>query len=87
MVEQSKGTAAKLTTQANNDLQNVIKCMKDSQSQITEHMDNTTEWSQCMTCELNRRSEDVQKFLNDELKKDIPTGYITRIIISSSSDP
>ena len=61
--------------------------MKDSQSQMTENMDNTTEWSQCMTCELNRRSEDVQKFLNDELKKDIPTGYITHKIISSSSDP
>ena len=48
--------------------------MEVTQSEMTKQIDGVTEWSQCLTCELNRRSTDVENFLTDELKKDIPTG-------------
>lgn len=58
--------------------------MEVSQSQMTEQIDHVTEWSQCLTCELNRRTEDVQNFLVDEIKKDIPTGYSFYICVITS---
>lgn len=45
-----------------------------SQSTMTEQCDHIADWSKCFSCELNRRTTEVQVFLTEELKKDIPTG-------------
>ena len=77
LVDKSKDAIDKLTTQTNQDHKEFVDCTEVSQSQMTEQIDNVTEWSQCMSCELNRRSTDVQNFLLEELKKDVPTGCTT----------
>ncbi|XP_076102450.1 kinesin-like protein KIF11 [Mytilus galloprovincialis] len=74
LTDHSKQSTDKLVSCANQDHTEVVKHMEVSQSQMTEQIDHVTEWSQCLTCELNRRTEDVQNFLVDEIKKDIPTG-------------
>ncbi|XP_063432848.1 kinesin-like protein KIF11 [Mytilus trossulus] len=74
LTDHSKESTDKLVSSANQDHTEEVKHMEVSQSLMTEQIDHVTEWSQCLTCELNRRTEDVQNFLVDEIKKDIPTG-------------
>ncbi|XP_052099395.1 kinesin-like protein KIF11 [Mytilus californianus] len=74
LTDHSKESTDKLISHANQNHTEVVKHMEVSQSQMTEQIDHVTEWSQCLTCELNRRTEDIQNFLAEEIKKDIPTG-------------
>ena len=50
--------------------------MQDRQTDMETQAPFTADWSNNMSADLEKHSSDVEAFLQEELKKDIPTGKI-----------
>lgn len=48
--------------------------VRERQDDLENHCSYISGWSQSMTTGLQQCGQDVDKFLNEELQKDIPTG-------------
>lgn len=74
--ELHKEESGKMASSVQSNHAEEVSQVEISQSQMTEQNDNVVDWSKCMSCDLNRRTTELQAFLTEELKKDIPTGNI-----------
>lgn len=76
LTTESEKSGDSLVSQLKDDEQRWLTDTKDSQTHMKVQMQNTSEWSNNMSADLQEHTVDVEKFLSDELRKDVPTGKV-----------
>ncbi|XP_060073032.1 kinesin-like protein KIF11 [Ylistrum balloti] len=64
----------KLVSQMGENLQQWATQTQDRQTEMETQAQFTSDWSNNMSAELQKHSQDAETFLHEELRKDIPTG-------------
>jgi len=64
----------KMTTDIQDRGQTFQEDVMDKQTQLAVQINNVSDWSTTMSCDLKHRVLEVDSFITEEMKKDLPTG-------------
>ncbi|XP_021366706.1 kinesin-like protein KIF11 [Mizuhopecten yessoensis] len=74
LIKESQSHTDNLVSQLQGNLQQWAAHTQDSQTDMDTQAQFTADWSNNLSADLQRHSHDVEAFLHEELRKDIPTG-------------
>ena len=57
------------------ELKELKAILTSEQKFISVRTETLSDWKQCTSAQLSRQVNDVEKFLDEELLKDVPTGF------------
>ena len=73
------GQTAGIVTTIQDDHRNLEATLTQQQGHVTSQRESQVSWSDSMSTELGNRKNEVDNFLANELKQDIPTGNFSLV--------